>query len=226
MPSAKRALWIAILFAGPLAGCGPQIGALLYHTGLHPKVKVEAQCKLTTGPLLILVDDDQDLLDSPRTRDYLVAALTQEFQIHGINSNVVDNRKVDALRQRDPKFDERGCREVGRELGAEQVLWLQVDSFRASTELEDFQQRPEFAATVKVVNALADKREEVRIWPSSTDGHRVTVIESAHAAHNAQSPDDLARILATNLSHEVAKLFRNYEVDQDEAERESRQTPR
>jgi hypothetical protein len=181
---------------------------------------------LTTGPLLILVDDDQDLLDSPRTRDYLVAALIREFQTHEINANVIDNRKVNALRQRDPKFEERGCREVGRDVGAEQVLWLQVESFHASTEAQDIQQRPEFAATVKVINALAEKREDVRIWPDSMDGHRVIVIETAHLAQSARSLNELTQHLTTSLAHEIAKLFRDYEVDKDEAERESRQTPR
>ena len=226
MPGVRTAFGTAIILVPALGACGPQIGALLYHAGLHPKVKVKAKCELTTGPLMILVDDDQELLDSPRTRQYLVSALAREFQIHGINTNVIDNREVDTLRQRDPKFEDRGCREVGRQLAAEQVVWLQIESFRASIKPEDLDQRPEFAVTVKVINALAEKREDVRIWPDATDGHRVIAIETTHAVQQSRSKDELAKKLATNLAHAVANLFRNYEIDQDEAERESRETPR
>jgi len=211
-----------VLFLAVTGGCGPQVGAFLYHTGLYPRVKVKPKCTLTRGPLLILVDDDQDLLEGPRPRQYLVTELARELADHKVNSDVIDPRKIDRLRLQDAKFEERGTREVGRQLKADQVLWLQVQTYRAPTKLEDFEKPPQFAVTVKVVNALAEKREDVRIWPESRDGQRISVTESYHAAKKAKSADDFAKLLATELAEEIAKLFYEYEITPEEAEQERR----
>jgi hypothetical protein len=221
MASKMRVLWFGLPLAWSMLGCGPQLGAFLYMFG-NPTEEVKAKCKLGEGRLLILVDDDQELLDSPRTREYLVLALTRELELHKVNTQVIENQKLDRLRQRDPKFDERGAREIGRELGAEKVLWLQVESYQASTDLEQLERRPEFSVTVKVVNALAEKREDVRVWPEGPDGERVGVTESPHTAKDAKTADALARILATSLAEAVAELFYDHVIDKDTVERDSR----
>jgi hypothetical protein len=196
------------------SGCGAQIGAMLYHLGLYPRETIEKKCELTGAALLILVDDDQETLDNPRPSQYLAEAIQQELAKHEINTNVIDQQKLNQLRMSDPKFNQRGAREIGQQLGAEQVLWLQIQDYNGGIRPEDIDKKARYAVTVKVINSKAKTKEEVRLWPPSTEGELIQVNSNPHEHRSAKSEDALAKQLSTKLAEEVVRLFRDYLVDE------------
>ena len=60
-------------------GC-QQLGALMYISGATPPQKVAAEYKLPSGPVLILVDDEQDLVQPAITREMLVDSLAKQLR--------------------------------------------------------------------------------------------------------------------------------------------------
>lgn len=187
---------------------------MLYHMGLYPRETVEKKCELTPGALLVLIDDDHETLDNPRPSQYLSEAIRQELAKHDINQNVIDLRKVERLRQTDSKFDQRGAREIGRQLGAEQVLWLQIQDYAGGIRPEDLDKKARYAVTVKVINTKAEKKNEVRVWPPSSEGELVQVNANPHEHQKATSEDALAKQLSNKLAEEIVRLFRDYILDE------------
>ena len=62
---------IGVVITCTSSGCGQTFGGLLYHFNILQRPSIPARFKLTTGPLLILVDDDLSLLTWPQGRDLL-----------------------------------------------------------------------------------------------------------------------------------------------------------
>ncbi len=201
----------ALLLA--MGGCGPRFGAMLYFMGGGQGPKVPAEYTLPAGPLLILVDDDWDLVHPRNARDALVDALATELTHYKLVERVTTNEELARLRQTEPNFDKRGAREVGRLAKADVVIWLKVVRFSLDEDLEMAHQAGYFGVTLKVINANAQLRDEVVLWPSDREGR---LIEIRVTAHEIRECGDLAKahtLLAERLAVEIAKLFRAYQED-------------
>ena len=205
-------LVIAALFSS-LVGCGPTMGAYWYNFGLVPNRKVPAEYHLPEGPILILIDDDQDLIQPPTAKFALVDALAKELKAHGIAERVTTNEELARVRQSEPKFDTRGAREVGRLVDADTVLWLSTKQFFVASDLEMAVTPAKFAVTVKAVNARAEKRGDVRLWPTHREGHLVSVTVSAHDVRASKTETEAHQKIAESLAVEVANLFYDRELD-------------
>ena len=95
-------------------------GELLYMLGVGRGEKVEAEIRLTDGPLLVFVDDVNERVDWPRARAYLCDDLSQALLRHQAAKKIVPRATVDSLRQSLPDFDKRGAREIGEMTGGGQ----------------------------------------------------------------------------------------------------------
>ena len=78
-------------------------------------------------------------------------------------TKIVPSETIARLRQAEPNFDVRGCREVGKMAGADQVLWIEVQEFRASEQIEDALEAAFFTVTLKVIDVNAKNRSRVRL---------------------------------------------------------------
>lgn len=213
-PARWCALSAVLLQLGVLSGCGPSMGAWLYTMGMVPKQKSTAEFKLPKGSVLILVDDEQDLVDLPDAREALVTALGQQLKEHKIAEQVTTNEELAKIRQSEAKFDQRGAREIGVMAQADTVLWLSIKQFSVEKDLEIAVTPANFAASLKVVNAGADKRDEVRLWPLDRDGRLVTVTVSPQDLHACKSKKEVHEKMADAMADKVAKLFYDYEIEQ------------
>ncbi|RME36489.1 MAG: hypothetical protein D6788_11485, partial [Planctomycetota bacterium] len=160
-----------------LASCTYSGGELLYTLGFGQPGKVKAQFRLTSGPLLILIDDPARMLDWPPAEAYLFDHLSQELLRHKAAAKIVPLETVQHLRQSTPDFARRGAREVGEMVGAEQVLLLTVAAYRGEEQIGDVSEAGLFSVTVKVINVLEkDDPLRVRLWPESPRGKRVDAV--------------------------------------------------
>ena len=195
----------------PAAGCGPMAGTLLYHTGLVQPEKTKAAFDLPKKPLLILVDDDAGLIQPPVARDALVDALAKELRTRNLVENVTTNEELARLRQSEPDFDRRGAREIGRMARAELVLWLKVVRFTLPDNLEAAMAPCYFGASVKVLDANAEQRQDVCLWPPEREGKLVEAKVSPHQIQAAKNLREAHHVMADALAAEVAKLFYEHE---------------
>ena len=191
-----------------LTGCaGETFGGLLYHLFLPHSSKVDAEFTLGDGPLLILVDDDWEQLNWPPARDLLIDKIGEHLREAGAVNRVFSSQKVNALRRADPKFNERSISELGKDLGARQVLWLQVREFVATTNFDTVSQAARCTLRIKVFDPRSKSKAEMRLWPSSREGWYVPVKKSARDLMNYETNEDIARMLITEAAEDVAKLF-------------------
>jgi len=174
--------------------------------------KGKAEFKLAQeGPVLILVDDFEELLDSPRTRSVLADQLARQLKENKAAGEIVPSAKLDELRRKEENFDSRGAREVGEMAGARQVVWLNVRDCYLPTEVEEVVGAARLSVMVKVINAEEKKnRNKVRLWPTEPDGRLVSVEIDANKFLKAETPEARGILLAAKLSEKVARLFYDY----------------
>ena len=186
----------------------------MYHMGMVKAEKIPAEFTLPKAPLLILVDDDWDLVHPRTARDALVDALAKELKTHGLIERVTTNEELARLRQSKPDFEQRGAREVGRLSKADTVLWLKVVRFTLEDDLDMAVSYARFAVPVKVLDARAAEREEVRLWPKGREGKLVEVKVSPHDIRKCKNTREAHAAMAESLAKEIAKLFYAHQQEQ------------
>lgn len=201
-----------------LTSCGMSQGALLYTLGVGRGKKIKARFRLTTRPLLILIDDPLQRIDWPAPRRYLFDELAQELLKHKAATKIVPLETIARLRQAKPNFDARGCREVGKMAGADQVLWIEVQEFRASEQIEDALVAAFFSVTLKVIDVNTKDRSRVRLWPTAPQGQRVTITLTGSEVSIAKTRNAIARKLTDRLASQTAKFFYDFRLGDFERE--------
>ena len=197
-----------------MTGCvGQQAGAFLLKTGLVKPQKKPVTFELPKKPLLILVDDDRDLAQPRQVCDLLVDALAQELRNHELVERVTTNEELAKVRQTEPNFDKRGAREIGRMVKADVVLWLNITRYSLPEELEWSASPAYFGVSVKLINAQAERRDDVRMWPTTPEGKIIEVKIAPHAIHKCKTIKEAQQVMAESLAAEIAMLF--YAVEEE-----------
>jgi hypothetical protein len=195
----------ASLFA---SGCGVSGGQALFMFGLFDRPEIEAKFKLGEGPVVVLVDDFQELCFWPETPGVLATKTTEELDNKDAAKILISPTKVRQLRQTAPDFDEWGAREIGRKLDADQVLWLQITDFDAAEDAHEVHNAARITVTLKVINALEETdRNKVRLWPPERDGRIVDVEIGAGAVTRAKNRAGIVDALCEKLAEKVVKNF-------------------
>ena len=215
MTRSFRAAVGAMALLLPLAGC-QQLATIWYFIGPSQKTQ-KAEYKLKSPSVLILVDDDQGLVKPPMAREDLVDALARELKGHKIAEKVTTNEELARIRQTEPKFDQRGARELGRLAEADTVLLLSTQTFALEDELEMASAPAKFGVTVRVIDAKAESRDKVRLWPPEVnegEGHYVEGVINAHELRRYKTAPEAHQKLAEALAAKVAELFYDRQVEQ------------
>lgn len=196
------------------SGCTARGGQLLYVMGFGKAPKVEAQFRLTDEPVMLLIDDIHERIDWPETERYIFDELSQALLRNEAAKKIIPQETVDQLRQSMEDFNQRGCREIGERAGATQVLWLEVRDFLAEENILDSSNAAYISVSVRVIDVTQKQsRTQVRLWPTSPDGHYLTVGLSGAEAIEAKTKGEIARKLAGKLADAVAKLFYDHRAE-------------
>ncbi len=180
--------------------------------------KVEAQFRLTDGPILVLVDDSTQLVDRPMTTRYLADRLAQELIKKKAAKKIIPEQTLDALRQREPDLHRRGCREVGEMVGAKQVLWIEIRDFLAGEQIESAAEAAYITVSVKVISAgELEPGKRARLWPVSPKGRILSEVLAGSDCLRLKTKDAIGRELADKLATQVARLFHDHRLDRLES---------
>lgn len=211
-----RSVRLTFGFVGLLVatgGCSQSFGALLYYMQIFPGEKVEAQFDLGPGPVAILVDDDQGLLEWPSARDVLADRIRTELLEEHAAGSILTVQEINAIRERDRKFNERSISELGEMLAVRRILWIQVRDFYASPNLEDSNSTARFIVRLKVFDPHAETNSRMRLWPDRREGHFVAIEKSAIEFQKVTHHEDAARILVHEMADQIARLFYSYRLE-------------
>ena len=212
-----HAWFCAMLLAACLPGCGMQAGTVLYFLGAGRLHTVEAEFTLSEGPLLILVDDLDERLTWGPARERIAEELARELLEHEATAKIITPETVKRHRRTQADFDDLKCTQVGRLVGADQVLWLEVQGFYAEEEIHDTMRAASLAVTVRVINPNERKdRAKVRLWPPNREGKPAAVQLNSNEVNRLKTKDRIAAELARRLAREIAKFFYKHPVQDPE----------
>lgn len=209
--AAGLGLMLALVFG--CAGC-QALAAAAYVSGIGSTRKIPAQFQLPEGPTVILIDDFLDVVQPPLAKDILHDRLIEELHNnHAVNSPFTTREELARLRQRDPDFDKKTIREVGRMAGAETMIWIKPTTYDVHDNLDLAHSDGRFVAVVKVFNILEEDIQNLRLWPGNRDGHQVMVTLSVHDIRASKSKAEVHRAIGAKMAEEVARLFYTHTVD-------------
>ena len=121
---------------------------------------------------------------------------------------------LDGLRQAQSDFETRSARELGERAHADQVIWIEVRDFLANEQIADATTAAYLTVTVKVIDAKEkESRARVRLWPTSPEGHPISVSLPGDAVVRLKTRDAVSRELAKKLAVQVARLFHDHRLD-------------
>ncbi len=217
--SVRLSIIVILAFVLTLPGCGQSGGAALFMLGLFERPEVEAEFEFGEGLVAILVDDPFDTCFWSELPHELTKAMVAEMDDTDAAEKLVSPSKITRLRQLTPDFEDRGAREIGKLLEADEVLWLEIQSFHASVDPEDVARAARISIVIKVINANEEKdRTKVRLWPDSPAGYPYEVELGAGAVARAKTRKGIIKALCDEVADRVVKKFHDHKLEDFEKE--------
>jgi hypothetical protein len=157
---------------------------------------------------VVFVDDRASNLPRRSLRTLLAAEVERMLLAKGVVKDMVSGQSALAAAAADKGGQLMSIADIGRSVGAEQVVYVAVDSFSLSADGQVFE--PRMTMRVKVIDATNDKR----LWPEDRAGQvvlaRVTAKQGtlpSTTTERARAEDELARA----AGEYIARLFFKHE---------------
>lgn len=216
--TATLAITTSLLMLVMLAGCGQQIGALLYHFGLIPEEKTKSQLKLTQSKLAILIDDPAGALPQPDLREDIHKSLAADLLDHKACASVVPASEIAKVERANRDFDNMSIRAIGEQVQADHVLYVQIQSFSTGEEARLGVYQGKAKALVKICSTA--KKPDVRIWPMGGDGQVVEVSQPSEQTEQwnpgSKASDVYSRVISARLGKRIAMLFYEHATEDEQ----------
>jgi len=207
----RAALLGWMLVAGALlCGChGPLLVPLAFLEKLFPKDRVPPKFKLPADKkVLVFPDDLLRPVSYPPVKRALAEKANALLVEKKLVAGIVPYDKLIDLQHDDVNFNRLSVATVGRRLGAELVIYINLDEFSLKDSPVGTLWRGRFAGKVRVVDVTKG-----RLWPDESAGHPVRVEEPVTENTSETYGTQLARKLAERLAGEVVGLFHSHYVD-------------
>lgn len=196
------------------AGCG-WIGAAAYM--LRPQAKTAAEFTLT-GRIAIVIENARSQEENPLFSQTLYDQFLKDMEAAKAPVDAVPFDEFLRLRQSNPDFARWGVQRIGRELKADQVLYIRLLRLQFRERRDSPVLEPRAAAEVVVVGVDASS-DKPRLWPDGVEGRTLSVSRQVRDATDPQAVDDEAIKLARDMAHLMARFFHEFDPEQ-QVERE------
>ena len=130
--------------------------------------------------------------------------LAIQMKKHDITNQITKSEELARLRQSEPKFNQLSIREVGRLANADTVVWILPLEYYVPPNFEMAVKPAKFTVKLKVFNALAEQKEDIRLWPDQRQGKSLTIEITPHEIHACKTKTELYEKLATELADKIA----------------------
>lgn len=171
--------------------------------------RIDAVYDLPKVKTVVLVDDPRDLLTSNDLPNRIAGRIGDDLTREKKVSQVIGPQVLSDLAAKNPDFGGWALDKVGRQVGADQVIYVVVQSFTLAQNNEMYE--PKAAVTVKVLDVGSSKR----LFPlNNPDGRAVVASERPESRDGASPATDaiIARRLADNLAERVGQLFYDHRM--------------
>jgi hypothetical protein len=213
MKSAKRlvtaaGVMSALLCCAGISGCNIVAPAYVL---IHGPEKTPAVYKLNEKkPTVVLVDDRASVLPRRSLRTTIAARASQDLLNEKAVETVIDAKAIQALLMRDSADRPTPIATLGKQVQAQQVVYVTMDKFGLSPDGATYQ--PFADARVKVITT--DDGGE-RTWPEQAEGYALRVvlpIQRNDLPSGAGVMAQAQEALADRVGVELARLFFRYET--------------
>lgn len=168
-------------------------------------------------PTVVFVDDRNNAIpaNSTRTRRAIADRISDDLMNRELVLNVISARDGMALAyNRDRESDLLSIGEIGRAVGAEQVIYVEMLSFRGSPD--NVTPRPSAACRVKVLDVV--NRERLFPPPDAEKAWQDVVVQcppvSPELYQSNQGRREIEQMLAALLADHITKLFYDHIPDE------------
>jgi hypothetical protein len=203
-PGARLACALVMILAGGmLSGCNLLGAAAVVGYKVAGPPKVDAKYVPARTPMLVLVENYEHQSTTSLQSDLLSRTLAQQIQVHDI-APVINPAQLQALRDsRGDAYSKMSITEIARELGAAQVLYVQLETADASPLSGGEGYTGSARAKIKLVDATSGNT----LWPKNEQQYPVAAQTQIDSAHGAADPLSVRRQLYDQLADQVSKLF-------------------
>jgi len=158
---------------------------------------------------LVFVDDLLCPVTYEPIKRELTESLSEQLIEHGIAASTVPYEDLLDLMAANSNFNSMHVPTVGRKLGADMVLYVQIDEFA----LKDDQASPLWKGLLRVTVKIVDS-DAGRLWPPDRPGgYPLSAIETPQTEHPSPAyGTELASLLADKAADRITKLFYEHEV--------------
>ena len=156
-----------------------------------------------TEPMLVLVENQHAGAIAIPEADELSRVIYQELEDQKVAPQI-DPVKLHELRDRNPSsFPKMTIAEIGRTLGAKQVLYVHVDRLDLDNAPGSDMVKTKMAASIKVVNATT----AMTAWPNSGDAELFEHQTPYRRIQAGTTPSQLKREILRESGVEIARWF-------------------
>jgi hypothetical protein len=173
-----------------------------------PPKKVPAEYEFPAGTtILVFVDDALHPVDYEPVKIQLTEMLNKQFIDHKVASKTIPYTRLGEFISATPGFNSLAIGEVGQKLGADVVLYVQIDEFSLRDAAASELWKGRLATTVWLVDVVKG-----RIWPTdNSTGRPIDKAETQTVSDSSQSRgEQISKDLAAETADKIAKLFYNH----------------
>lgn len=208
-----RLVWLTIALLLPAAGC-QLVAAIGILTA--PRQIQKAEYTLIGGRLAVLVEAVRPDEDSPVFRHAFQQRLDEIFRDKKeIEVELVPVAEIEYLRQRNIDFSKWSIQKVGREVDAEQVLYVRIEQLRFLETPDSPVLAPRVRLWLKLIGTYKPA-DAARLWPTAEEPNG-RMIERERPITEYTGPtalDSEMRKLAREAAFLTAMPF--YDVDRED----------
>ena len=202
---ARATLALALVAMGA-GGCALP-GALLYKFVGPPAIP--ARYKVPQIPLLVLVENAHSGSIAIPETDALAQVICEDLRANKV-APLIDPDKIHDLRDRNPlAFGKMSIAEIGRQMGAQQVLYIHVHQLEIEAPQAGEVVRLKIGLNVKVVETATARA----VWPDGGDTEPFNVETPWQRIEPGTSRSALNHQILRDSGTEIARWFYEYKPE-------------
>lgn len=166
--------------------------------------------------MLVLVESYGLSLDSGVETQHMTLTLRKTIEDNKI-ANLVDQQTLERLRDAQPREYDKSMSitEIGRRVGARQVLYVNIWRSEIAKPAGSGQMRGQMDAQVKIVDTTTGDTR----WPVGSPSESVQITTNWTPENPDSTESDLRGQMADQMAADIGKLFHDYHVDQTPMEK-------
>jgi hypothetical protein len=199
---------------GATIGCGPFIGATTY--SLSPRHLQPPEYEFPADSRIALfIETAHPGDENPVFNEALQERLVQILREKKSKGTILPLRAVADLRRADPALERWSLQRIGRELGADHVLYLRLDRLVIRETPDHPLLSPSVDLRMKLIG-VNQPAAHARLWPKEKEGRTISYSRQSRDAADANpdAPDIEAAKLGRDTAYRVAMPFITVDLEE------------